>query len=94
MEENQPKQAARLSLTHPIIYVNVILALISGSFNTIGQKFLLSPDYGNYKHPVFATLCMFHGEFVNYLIFMLLCFTPSIFKKIVTTIYQNVHRFV
>ena len=92
MVETNQKESARVSIFHPVIYINAIIMLVVGSFNTLGQKFLLSPDYGNYKHPVSATICMFYGEFVNYLIFMVLCLIPSQFKKITKEIYDNVNQ--
>lgn len=90
MSDTQPIESEKLSITHPLIWINALIMLIVGSFNTLGQKFLLDPDYGNYKHPIMATLCMFYGEFLNYLIFMVLCMIPSIFQKITSAIYKNV----
>ena len=93
MQDDQSIQNERLPITHPIIWINALIMLIVGSFNTLGQKFLLDPEYGNYKHPIMATLCMFYGEYLNYLIFMVLCMIPSTFQKITKSIYENVKTF-
>jgi hypothetical protein len=90
MSENSPQVSERLSILNPKIFIPAIIVLIVGSFNTLGQKFLLDPDYGNYKHSVYVNLGMFFGEYLNYLIFMLLCLIPSSFKSINKTIYKRV----
>lgn len=91
MTESTPKIAERLTILHPKIYISAIIVLIVGSFNTLGQKFLQDPDYGNYKHPVFANLGMFFGEYLNYLLFMIACMIPPLFKKINKNIYERVN---
>ena len=90
MSESKPKIAERLTILHPKIYISAIIVLVVGSFNTLGQKFLQDPKYGNYKHPVYTNLGMFFGEYLNYLIFMVLCLIPSTFKKISRNIYDRV----
>lgn len=81
----------RLSLTHPKIYLNALVMLIVGSFNSIGQKVLLDPDHKNYRHPLFINLGMFYGEFLNYIVFMILCLIRSTFKSINKEIYKKVN---
>jgi hypothetical protein len=91
MTDSSPKVSERLSILHPKIMTASIIVLIVGSFNTLGQKFLIDPDYGNFKHSVYANLGMFFGEYLNYIIFMILCLIPKSFKSINKTIYQRVN---
>lgn len=90
MTESKPEVSQRLSILHPKIYISSIILLIVGSFNTLGQKYLLDADFGDYRHAVYVNLGMFFGEYLNYIVFMILCLNPSTFKQINKPIYKNV----
>ena len=92
MSDDAPKASKRLSILHPKIYISSIILLFVGSFNTLGQKLLLDPDFGEYRHPVYVNLGMFFGEYLNYIVFMILCLIPSTFRNINKPIYRNVTK--
>jgi hypothetical protein len=91
MSDDALKNSNRLSIFHPKIYINAIIMLIVGSFNSLGQKMLLDPKYGNYRHPLFVNLGMFYGEYLNYMVFMVMCLIPKTFQGINKPIYDKVN---
>ena len=74
-------QEGRLPIYHPKVALATLVVLVSGIFNTLGQKFLMYDKYGGYRHPIFINLGMFFGEYFNLIIFMILTMIPSTFQK-------------
>ena len=92
MSEDRLANSNRLSILHPKIYINAIVMLIVGSFNSIGQKALLDKKFGNFRHPLFINLGMFYGEYLNYLLFMVLFLIPKTSKAINKEVYKKVSK--
>jgi hypothetical protein len=90
MSEDRLKNSNRLSILHPKIYINALVMLVVGSFNSIGQKMLLDGKYGDFRHPLFINLGMFYGEYLNYLLFMILFLIPKTSEGINKEIYYKV----
>lgn len=84
------KNSSRLTIFHPKIYINAIIMLIVGSFNSLGQKMMLDEKYAHFRHPIFVNLGMFYGEYLNYIVFMIMCLIPKTFKGINKPIYKKV----
>ena len=91
MTDDALAKSNRLSILHPKIYINAIIMLIVGSFNSIGQKTLFDSKYGNFKHPIWTNIGMFYGEYLNYIFFMILCLIPKTFKGINEQAYKKVY---
>jgi hypothetical protein len=92
MSEDRLKNSNRLSILHPKIYINALVMLVVGSFNSIGQKALLDKKYGDFRHPIFINLGMFYGEYLNYLLFMVLFLIPTTAKSINKEVYHQVSQ--
>lgn len=90
MSDNALAKSKRLSIFHPKIYINALIMLVVGSFNSVGQKVLFDKKYGNFRHPVWTNVGMFYGEYLNYIVFMILCMIPKTFKKINKDMYKKV----
>ena len=64
-------------LTNPKILILCFFLVLSGTFDILGTKLLLDKKFCNFKHPVFANLGMFFGEYLNYILFMLSFCSPK-----------------
>jgi hypothetical protein len=73
-----------------MVAIATLIVLVSGVFNTLGQRFLMDDEYGKFRHPAFINLGMFIGEYFNFIIWIILNLIPFTAKKITQENYKLV----